>query len=97
MATYYFKVGTGEPFTDKTDAGDDAVAKGHAVKADNAPDGVDAWRMTYNFGTSSVDVYEAAMNNADAQTARKTALDAKDASERTTAKDAQVALDAADA
>ena len=27
MATYYFKVGTGEPFTDKTDAGDDAVAK----------------------------------------------------------------------
>ena len=53
--------------------------------------------MTYNFGTSSVDVYEAAMNNADAQTARKTALDAKDASERTTAKDAQVALDAADA
>ena len=42
MATYYFKVGTGEPFTDKTDAGDDAVAKGHAVKATNAPDNTES-------------------------------------------------------
>ena len=97
MATYYFKVGTGEPFTDKVDAGDDAVARGHAVKVTNAPDNVESWRMTYNFGTSSVDVYEAAMNNADAQTARKTALDAKDESERTSGKTEQVALDAADA
>ena len=97
MATYYFKVGTGEPFTDKVDAGDDAVARGHAVKATNAPDNVESWRMTYNFGTSSVDVYEAAMNNADAQTARKTALDAKDASESAALKQAQKDLDAADA
>ena len=97
MATYYFKVGTGEPFTDKTDAGDDAVAKGHAVKATNAPDNTESWRMTYNFSTNSVDVYEAAMSNEDAHTARKAALDAKDASERTSGKEAQVALDAADA
>ena len=40
MAIYYFKTGTGEPFTDKTDAGDDAVAKGHAIKVDNAPEGL---------------------------------------------------------
>ena len=40
MAIYYFKTGTGEPFTDKTDAGDDAVAKGHAIKVDDAPEGV---------------------------------------------------------
>ena len=97
MATYYFKVGTGEPFTDKTDAGDDAVAKGHAVKADNAPDNTEAWRMTYNFSTNSVDVYEAAMSNEDAQVARKAALDKKDADESKASKDAQVALDAADA
>jgi hypothetical protein len=97
MATYYFKVGTGEPFTDKTDAGDDAVARGHAVKVTNAPDNVESWRMTYNFGTSSVDVYEASMSNEDAQVARKAALDKKDADESKSAKDAQVALDAADA
>jgi len=97
MATYYFKVGTGEPFTDKTDAGDDAVAKGHAVKADNAPDNTEAWRMTYNFSTNSVDVYESSMNNEDAQVARKAALDKKDSDESKASKDAQVALDAADA
>ena len=97
MATYYFKVGTGEPFTDKTDAGDDAVANGHAVKADNAPDNTEAWRMTYNFSTNSVDVYESSMNNEDAQGARNTALDKKDSDESKASKDAQVALDAADA
>ena len=57
MAIYYFKTGTGEPFTDKTDAGDDAVAKGHAVKITDAPDNIADWRMKYNFGTSSVDVF----------------------------------------
>ena len=56
MAIYYFKTGTGEPFTDKTDAGDDAVAKGHAIKVSDAPEGIESWRMSYNFGTSSVDV-----------------------------------------
>ena len=34
MATYYFKAGTGEPFTANAEAGDDAVAKGQAVKND---------------------------------------------------------------
>ena len=97
MAIYYFKTGTGEPFTDKTDAGDDAVAKGHAIKVDDAPEGIESWRMSYNFGTSSVDVYEAAMSNEDAQVARKAALDKKDADESKASKDAQVALDAADA
>tara|TARA_B100000902_G_C26993445_1_gene756217 strand:+ start:433 stop:726 length:294 start_codon:yes stop_codon:yes gene_type:complete len=97
MATYYFRIGTGEPFTDKTDAGDDAVAKGQAVKADNAPDNTDAWRMTYNFSTNSVDVYEAAMNNADAQAARKAKLDSDAAASNAALKQAQKDLDAADA
>jgi len=68
MATYYFRTGTGEPFTDKTDAGDDAVAKGLAVKADNAPDNVESWRMTYNFSTNSVDVRYEGDDEATAQT-----------------------------
>ena len=76
MATYYFKVGTGEPFTDKTDAGDDAVAKGLAVKADNAPDNVESWRMTYNFSTNSVDVRFDGNDEATAQTKKLAAEEA---------------------
>jgi len=76
MATYYFKVGTGEPFTDKTDAGDDAVAKGLAVKADNAPDNVESWRMTYNFSTNSVDVRFEGDDEATAQTKKLAAEEA---------------------
>jgi hypothetical protein len=57
MATMYFKVITGEPFTSNQVSGDDAVARGQAIKVDNAPDNIAEWRMTYNFGTSSVDVY----------------------------------------
>ena len=97
MATYYFKVGTGEPFTDKTDAGDDAVSKGIAVKADNAPASVEAWRMKYNFSTNSVDVFEDGKNNDDAQIAKKAAIDAQAASESAALKQAQKDLDAADA
>ena len=66
MAIYYFKTGTGEPFTDKTDAGDDAVAKGHAIKVDDAPEGIESWRMSYNFGTSSVYVKFEGQSNEDA-------------------------------
>ena len=33
----YFKVVTGEPFTRNEVTGDDAVAKGHAVKITDAP------------------------------------------------------------
>ena len=97
MATYYFRTGTGEPFTDKTDAGDDAVAKGLAVKADNAPDNVESWRMTYNFSTNSVDVYEAAMNNADAQAAKKAKSDSDAEASNAALKQAQKDLDAAEA
>ena len=97
MATYYFKVGTGEPFTDKTDAGDDAVSKGVAVKADNAPASVEAWRMKYNFSTNSVDVYAEGKNNDDAQADKKAAIEAAAVAENTALKAAQVALDAADA
>ena len=53
----YFKVVTGEPFTRNEVTGDDAVAKGHAVKITDAPDNIADWRMKYNFGTSSVDVF----------------------------------------
>ena len=82
MATYYFKVGTGEPFTDKTDAGEDAVAKGHAVKADNAPDNVESWRMKYNFSTNSVDVQFDGDDEATAQTKKLAAHDAESTADK---------------
>ena len=77
----YFKVVTGEPFTRNEVTGDDAVSKGHAVKITDAPDNIADWRMTYNFGTSSVDVYagvdktdeEAVQAQLDANAAEKSA------------------------
>ena len=97
MATYYFKVGTGEPFTDKTDAGDDAVAKGQAVKATNAPDNTESWRMKYNFSTNSVDVKFDGDDEATAQTKKLKEIDDAVAAELAAAKQAQIDLDAADA
>ena len=67
MATYYFKVGSGEPFTANAVTGEDAVAKGIAVKATNAPDNTEAWRMKYNFSTNAVDVYADGQDEAGAQ------------------------------
>tara|TARA_A200000159_G_scaffold162354_1_gene186129 strand:- start:112 stop:405 length:294 start_codon:yes stop_codon:yes gene_type:complete len=97
MATYYFKVGTGEPFTDKADAGDDAVARGVAVKATNAPDNTESWRMTYNFSTNSVDVFADGKNETDAQADKVKAIDDAVTADNNAAKAAQIALDAADA
>ena len=97
MATYYFKVGTGEPFTDKADAGDDAVARGVAVKATNAPDNIESWRMTYNFSTNSVDVFADGKNETDAQADKVKAIDDAVTADNNAAKAAQIALDAADA
>ncbi len=54
MATYYF-LNTGEPFTDKAGAGDEAVSSGRAVKRTDVPDGVESWRLSWN--GSAVVVY----------------------------------------
>ena len=97
MATYYFKVGTGEPFTDKADAGDDAVARGVAVKATNAPDNTESWRMTYNFSTNSVDVFADGKDETAALADKVKAIDDAVTADNNAAKAAQVALDAADA
>ena len=57
MATIYFCTGTGNPFTRSAVTGEDGVAKGQCIKVSDAPDNIADWRMTYNFGTSSVDVF----------------------------------------
>ena len=87
MATMYFKTGTGEPFTANAVTGEDGVAKGHCVKVTDAPDNIAEWRMKYNFGTSSVDVFagvdksddEAVQKQLDDNTAEATAVAAAEA------------------
>ena len=96
MATYYFKVGTGEPFCENSVTGDDAVAKGVAVKADNAPDNTESWRMKYNFTTNSVDVQFDGDDEATAITKKLAAHNAEAAANRE-ADDARAAAAKADA
>ena len=87
MATMYFKTGTGEPFTANAVTGEDGVARGHCIKVTNAPDNIAEWRMKYNFGTSSVDVYagvdktddEAVQAQLDANAAEATEIAEKEA------------------
>ena len=87
MATMYFKTGTGEPFTANAVTGEDGVAKGHCIKVTNAPDNIAEWRMKYNFGTSSVDVFagvdktddEAVQKQLDDNAAEVTAVKAAEA------------------
>ena len=54
MATYYFN-NKGEPATPFTVSGEELVSKGMGIKA-IAPDGIEAWRLSYNLSTKAVDV-----------------------------------------
>ena len=65
----------------------DGVSKGHCIKVTDAPDNIAEWRMKYNFGTSSVDVYagvdktddEAVQAQLDANAAEATEIAEKEA------------------
>ena len=96
MATYYFKVGTGEPFCENAVTGDDAVAKGQAIKTTNAPGGVESWRMKYNFSDDTVTVFAEGKDEAGAQAQKDSeGADAKAADK--TKMDAEAAAAKADA
>ena len=97
MATMYFCTETGNPFSANAVTGDDGVARGQAIKATNAPDNIAEWRMTYNFGTSSVDVKYPGKSNDDAVDDYKAEKDAESASEATQYKQDVKDRDAADA
>jgi len=53
---YYFTL-KGEPFTGNTVTGEDAVAKGNAIKIDNVPDGIESWRLSIDPATRAVTVF----------------------------------------
>ena len=64
MATYYFN-NKGEPCTPFTVSGEALVAAGQAIKA-IAPDGIEAWRLSYNLSTKVVDVAYEGLSEEDA-------------------------------
>tara|TARA_B110000196_G_scaffold217438_1_gene186756 strand:- start:53 stop:328 length:276 start_codon:yes stop_codon:yes gene_type:complete len=67
---YYFTT-NGEPFTGNTDTGDDAVAKGTAVKKTGIAD-VEAWRLSLD-SDGNVVVFADGKSETDAQTDKETA------------------------
>jgi|TARA_B100001105_G_C22303980_1_gene405137 hypothetical protein len=64
MATYYFN-NKGEPATPFTVSGEELVSKGMGIKA-IAPDGIEAWRLSYNLSTKAVDVAYEGLSEEDA-------------------------------
>jgi len=66
---YYFNIATKEPFTGNTVAGDDAVAKGIAVKKTGIAD-VESWRLSLD-DSGNVVVYADGKTEAEAQTQKE--------------------------
>ena len=87
MATYYFN-NKGEPCTPFTVSGEALVAAGQAIKA-IAPDGIEAWRLSYDTAAKAVVVYADGQDEAGAiaqqatdVAAQKVTDDAKDIADR---------------
>ena len=76
---YYFTIATKEPFTGNTVAGDDAVAKGIAVKKTGIAD-VESWRLSLD-DSGNVVVYADGKTEAEAQTQKEEERAAKTAAD----------------
>jgi|TARA_B100001093_G_scaffold451787_1_gene459466 hypothetical protein len=77
---YYFTT-NGEPFTGNTDTGDDAVAKGTAVKKTGIADGTEPWRLSLD-GSGNVVIFADGKSETDAQTDKETARTAATAADK---------------
>ena len=66
---YYFTIATKAPFTGNTVAGDDAVAKGIAVKKTGIAD-VESWRLSLD-DSGNVVVFADGKTEAEAQTQKE--------------------------
>jgi len=87
MAIYYF-TNTGEPCTPFEETGEDLMKKGLAIKA-TVPDGIEAWRLSYDTAAKAVVVYADGQDEAGAiaqqatdVAAQKVTDDAKDIADR---------------
>ena len=76
---YYFTIATKEPFTGNTVAGDDAVAKGIAVKKTGIAD-VESWRLSLD-DSGNVVVFADGKTEAEAQTQKEEERTAKTAAD----------------
>ena len=77
---YYF-TNNGEPFTGNAETGDDAVAKGNAVKKTGIADGTESWRLSLD-ASGNVVIFADGKNEADAQTDKETARTAATAADK---------------
>ena len=87
MAIYYF-TNAGEPATPIEETGEDLMKKGLAIKA-TVPDGIEAWRLSYDTAAKAVVVYADGQDEAGAiaqqatdVAAQKVTDDAKDIADR---------------
>ena len=87
MAIYYF-TNSGEPATPVEETGEDLMKKGLAIKA-TVPDGIEAWRLSYDTAAKAVVVYADGQDEAGAiaqqatdVAAQKVTDDAKDIADR---------------
>ena len=87
MAIYYF-TNKGEPCTPFEETGEDLMKKGLAIKA-TVPDGIEAWRLSYDTAAKAVVVYADGQDEAGAiaqqatdVAAQKVTDDAKDIADR---------------
>ena len=78
---YYFNIATKEPFTGNTVAGDDAVAKGIAVKKTGIAD-VESWRLSLD-DSGNVVVFADGKTEAEAQTQKEEERTAATAADKT--------------
>ena len=65
MAHRYYFNNDGEPVTGLSVSGDELVLKGAAIKAD-VPDGIEAWRLSYDTAAKAVVVYAEGQDEAGA-------------------------------
>tara|TARA_B100000795_G_scaffold264468_1_gene245000 strand:- start:964 stop:1227 length:264 start_codon:yes stop_codon:yes gene_type:complete len=79
---YYFN-NNGEPFTANAETGDDAVAKGEAVKKTGIAD-VESWRLSLD-SDGNVVVFGGAKNETDAQAQQEADRIAQIATDKATA------------
>ena len=77
MARTYYFTNSGEPFSPNAETGDDAVSKGNAIKVDNVPDGIEAWRLSIDPSNSALTVFGGA--DADEAAALQAKVDADQA------------------
>ena len=86
MARTYYFTNNGEPFSANAETGDDAVSKGNAIKIDNVPDGIEAWRLSIDPETKVLTVFAGeGADEAAAQSAKEQAGVDEEAANKTKA------------